>query len=463
MKPLIVLAGLLGLTAGAAWAQVPELYLTLDQAEQQTLETSPQLQGKVLELEAAKARADSYYGLLWPRLSLEAAWRYVTEVPSIQLPGPSAPEIALGDHVSYSVGPMISWNIWDSGGSYYAWQAVQAGLRAQEQELEGLRRELRLRVRLAYFQTQLAASQVGLLADALQLALAQYRDIRAQLRAGASSRIDALSSHQDVLNDLRQLRRARNDLGAAAHDLLGLTGSGLDLDLSLPVGADLVGRLPEQAEPPTVAIRMDPLPESLRRLEGAASAELDPDYPRVRQFLELAASARQAAAGLSAGHWPQIQIYGKTSLDYPNGPVLETIHQNTAGVNASWSLWEGGRVVNQVSVQERTALASEQYGAQAQRDLIQTWQKTRDRLGQLRAEQDLNGQAVAETDELAGLVYAAYRAGRANYLEVQSANYRALSAKVQQALTQAQMLIQLATLDSLSEPQQNDEAGGRGR
>lgn len=449
----LVLLMLIGGPVGAWAAGTPTLSLSLEEATDAAWRRSHRLQAKVFEVEAYRAREDAVGSVLWPRLSLEGTWRYVTEVPSLQLL-PGRPAVQFGDHRNYSFGPQLTWNLLDSGGTYFTWKATQALSRAKAEEADALRRELRLRACLAYFQTQLALARSGLLTDQLELARAQYRDIGRQVRAGQAGRIDLLSSHQEVIATERQLLQARTDLAGALRDLLDLTGSGADLDPSLPGEA---GTPPAAGASPTVLLALDPLDRSLAALEPTARAALDPRHPRAQAFLDLAEAGRRSADGLGSAHWPKVQVLAKTSWDYPNGPVLETVHQNTAAVNLSWSLYEFGRVVNQTKEQERTADFNEEQARQAGADLQLAWRKAQDQLAQARGLLDLDRQAVAETTELARLVYQAYRAGRSNYLEVQSANTRALAAKVQALHTKVQLLVQLATLESLAETGESAE------
>jgi outer membrane protein TolC len=438
--------------AARAQAALPEFSLGLTAAESQAEAHSPSLQAKQFELAAAQARADAQAAPLAPVLSLEGTWHYASVVPELHTPIPGFNNIALGDHVNYSVGPQLTWNLWDSGGTYYAWRAARSQLLAKQQDLAAARRELALRTRLTYFQTQLALSQVRLLSDALRLSLDEYRDIQAQAAAGASSRIDTLAGHQEVLNDQLQLRRARTALAGALRDLLNLTGGGQGLDVSWPLDGGQARDLPSLIEAPTVWVTLDPLEQSLARLAPAGEAKLDPDHPQARELLELADAAWQAAAGLSSGHWPRVQVYGRVSLDYPNGPVLERIQQDSAGVNASWTLWAFGRVVNQVAEQEGTARATERQAQQVKDDLEVAWQKAHDQLRQQRGDLELDAQAVKETADLARLIFQTYQVGRASHLEVETANYRALGAKIQQVFAQVQSLIELATLESLAVP-----------
>ncbi len=435
-----------------AWAEgPPTLHLTLEEATDAAWRRSHRLRAKTFEVEAYQAREDAVGSMFWPRLSLEGTWRYVSEVPSLQLV-PGRPPMQFGDHHNHSIGPQMTWTLLDSGGSYFVWKATQALSRAKAAEAEALRRELRLRTRLAYVQTQLALARSGLLTDQLALARAQYRDIGHQVRAGQAGRIDLLSSHQEVLATERQLRQARTELAGALRDLLDLTGTGADLDPSLPLET---GTAPTPGASPTVLLALDPLDRSLAALDPAAHAGLDPQHPRAQAFLELAEAGRRSADGLGSAHWPKVQLLARTSWDYPNGPVLETVHQNTAAVNLSWSLYEFGRVVNQTAEQQRTADLNEEQARQAAAELQLAWRKSRDQLAQARDLLDLDRLAVSDTEELARLVYQAYRTGRSGYLDVQSANTRALAAKVQAVHTKVQLLVHLATLESLA------ETGGR--
>jgi outer membrane protein TolC len=87
---------------------------------------------------------------------------------------------------------------------------------------------------------------------------------------------------------------------------------------------------------------------------------------------------------------------------------------------------------------------------QAKFDLWRDWNKAGDSLRSLEYQQDLNVTAVSETQELAGLTYGAYRAGTVRYLEVQTANFQALDAKIQAASNDVEILMQLSILSSLA-------------
>ncbi len=445
MKRVLIILLPTMILSTSAWGEGAMLRLSLEQAEAAACDFSPRLKAKNLELATAQARADSQFSLRWPKISLEADWRYVTEIGSIKLPFPGQPEVSLGDNQNYSIGPMLSWMAWDTGGRYFSWKAQQRRVRSRQEEVRALSREIKLETRLAYFKTQLVLEQVRLLGDALKLAQAQYRDIRRKVAAGASSRIDELSSHQEVLSRQRHLRSAGTDLAGAIRDILDLTGRNESIEEAL------AEKTSSWIDDPGVLIHWDALDESHQRLKQSAEARPDLNHPHAQRLASMAIAAEQTARGLGAGHWPRVMIAAKTSLDYPNGPILESVHQNMVGISASWDIFQGKRVFKQVEEQVRQAAAWKQQEIEVLRKLKLSWEKAQDRFKQLQDEQVFNRQAVRETDELAGLVYQAYKIGRSNYLEVQAVNLQALEAKTNSIRTRVQILIQLAVLDSLSE------------
>ncbi|MCB4756556.1 MAG: TolC family protein [Elusimicrobia bacterium] len=429
-------------------AGIPTLEIGLFQAEDEALRTSAQIQSARVELAAAHSQARSQFALLWPRLSLDATYRHISEVPSLQ-PAPTSPSIELGDNKNYSYGPTLNWQVWSSGGLYYSWKSLAALERAKAEELKNIERQVLLRTRLAYFQVQLALEQVRDLIDSLQLAQAQYKDIRLQQRAGSRSRIDALSAHQDVLSRRRQLRQARADLASNLRELFSLTQLGKNTDASLPIDEEDAEDLPADTEKPTLIIKLDPLNNSESYLKPAARGTPDENHPASQTLMEVAWAYRSAAGSAGSNHWPTLQLSARSSRDYPNGPIKESFTQNTLAASASWPLFESGRVANNVKEQKGREEASLKQRDQVLLNLQRDWDKAQDQLKGLRVQEEIIQQSVKETKELADLTYDSYQAGRSSYLEVQTANLRALDAHVQFAQTKVQILIQLAVLDAL--------------
>jgi outer membrane protein TolC len=406
--------------------------LELSKAERSALEASNLLKAGEAELAANDERNQAAYSLLWPRLALDGYDRYVTDVPEFRL-SPKLPAQRFGDNNAYSVGVGASWTFWDSGNALNLYRAQGLLRESKSEELEARRRDVRLRARLSYFQAQLMAERVRLLADSLKLSESQAKDIALRLQAGASSRIDSLASKNDVIVRSGQHRAAKADLAAALRDLFALTGLGGGAD---PAGLDF---------------KAQPFESSLAALSKAESAPLNPELPQLKALKASAEAARRQGAAYASGHWPKLQASARASYDYPNGPVLESIQQNTFMVSANWPLFSFGQVAGQVAEQDKLAESAELRAAASASDFRRDWLKSHDRLAALKDQKALDEQSAEATAQLYTLTYSAYQNGSSSYLEVQTAELRALESKVRLASTEAQMLIELALLSSLSE------------
>ncbi|MES2201046.1 MAG: TolC family protein [candidate division FCPU426 bacterium] len=436
---------------GAASPETGNAYFEIDLkgAEDAALQASSSLRASGLDLKASEERSFAAWTYLWPRLALDASDRYNTVVPEVKL-NPKGPAVKFGDNNSYSLGVGAAWTLWDSGNAWNLYRSLQAGTTARQAEYQARRRELLLKVRMGYFQAQLMAERTRVLADSLKLAQSQSHDIEVRLKAGASSRIDSLSARNEVLQRRAQYRQSRADLAAALRDLFALTALGDGLDPSVPALAG-TSSLPADTEAASLSLKMQSLEASLEALQKAEAASFNPELPQLAALKALARAARMQGDALASGHWPRVQLGARASLEYPNGPVLETIQQNSFNVSASWPIFAFGQISHQVKEQEDLAAAADARSTAMATELRRDWLKSHDRLKALKDQKSLDLQAVKETEGLLALVYRSYQNGSSSLLEVQTASLRALETKVRLASTQTQMLIELAVQSSLSE------------
>ena len=442
----------LALTALAGFAAAAPFELQLAKAESAALEASNLIQATELELKAADARGDAGFSLLWPRISLDGNDRYVTHVPTIQL-DPRQPPQKFGDNNNYSVGVGANWTFFDSGNALNLYRSLGLMRDSKSSELEAKRREVRLKARLSYFQTQLMAERARLLADSLKLSQSQARDIELRLKAGASSRIDSLASKDDVLLRRGQYRSARADLALALRDLFALTALGGELDPSVPQEASSADAAPADTEPATLTLKTQSLESSLADLAKAEDSPFNSRQPQLMMLQAAAQAARKQADAYNAGNWPTLKASARASYEYPDLPFppLETVQQNTFVVSGTWPIFAFGQISAQVKEQETLADAQDKRALALQSDLKRDWLKSHDRLKSLKDQKTLDESSVTETQDLYKLVYGSYQNGSSSYLEVQNAELRALESKVRLASTETQMLIELALLSSLSE------------
>ena len=441
---------LAALLAAPAAAQAPSFSLTMAEAETTARAHALDVKAAAEESAAARDLADEAFAPLLPLLTLDGYARYQAEVPSLALV-PGKPPFQAGTNRSTSIGPTLTWTLWDEGALLKTWRAQQASARSQEEAVRLVATRATEAARLAYVQVQLARERVLLLADSVALADAQYADIEKRLHAGAASKIDALSSHQEDIQRRKDFLSAQADLAGALRELLQLTGLGAGLDLARPVDVRVSTALAAGLPEPTLRVAFDSLadvPPALAALETAAGPA--PDHPGVLLYARQAESSRLSAGAASAGDWPKVQFQGAVAYEYPNSLLPESVLQKTVGLTASVPLFEGRRTSREADRRERAATAAERRRDLAVELLARDWDKARTALAALRDQQTLDATAVIESDELARLIYLAYQGGRRSYLEVQTYDLTALQAKVAAAQTRAQILIQLATLAQLA-------------
>ena len=96
------------------------------------------------------------------------------------------------------------------------------------------------------------------------------------------------------------------------------------------------------------------------------------------------------------------------------------------------------------------ASAAESQKEQRRTDLARDYAKARDLLESLKAQRSVGERNVREAQEVERLTYESYRAGKTNYLDVQSADLRLFEARVAAAQIESQILVQTARLDYLA-------------
>ena len=448
MRTTLFLLAIL-LTAGISPAAVPEYRMGFDEGVQAALAKSARLKAVEREQAAARQKSAGTMGVLLPRLSIDASYRQVTEVPEMALV-PGRPPVKFGDNNNWSVGPGASWTVWDWGSAYMGWRSIAALTDAKGEEAALTRRQIRLSASTAYCQVQVALEAARLLADSLKLAEEQYRDISRRLNAGSASKLDALLAHQDVLARQREFIQARTALGSALQDLFALTGTGEGLDTAFPVDATTAAAMPADVPAHSLIVAMDPMEVSATLLNESIRRRPDSQYPGVRFYSRMADSSRNAANGVLASNLPALSVSARATRDYPNGPVLEEINQRTWMAVVSFPVFEWGCRGREEWEQREKTKAYEERRNLAMVELLRDWRKASDALAGLDIQGGVNRQAAAETAELARLTYDAYKTGQARFTEVQAANLRALQARVQEVRTKAETLVQMAIIKSLS-------------
>ncbi|MGD9643318.1 MAG: TolC family protein [Elusimicrobiales bacterium] len=442
---LILIFLIMAAPAGAA-----ELSVTLRDSEARALEASNQYRAAKFAAEAAEAAARAAGAPLKPRLALEGSLRYVAEVAEIGMPAALGGARPLGDNWNYTLGPSAYWTLYDGGALGAGRSAARETAAARRAEAEQARRQTLLKARTAYFQLQLALERVYLIGETLQLSLAQLKDISLAAKAGTRSRLDEIRARQETLARRRDLVLARGGLGSALREFAFATGMTPPAYAALPLDARLAGRDLGGEQAAELYVRAEPYAEILGRLLPAADGELDSALPSVAALENSARAHRAAAGGYRAERLPRLQLGARSSLDYPNGPNLYSFWQNSASLSLNLPLFEGGRSAEKRRESELNAAAATERRDEAALLAEKDYRKALDSYAALMAEQAINIDALDDAEEAARLSYEAYKAGGATWLDVESANLKALQAKTTAATANAEILIKLAVLDSLT-------------
>ena len=232
-------------TLGALPLGAENLRLSLDDSIQAAQAYSPELKAAQLNVDAAAAHESAVKVGLLPHIGLDGHYNYIAQIiPPINLPPQFAQsfgvsQLDFGFHNNYSIGISANWDIIGGIGTWRQWQVATQQRKAAEAQLEDAQQNLKLKVRLAYFQTQLDETQLRLYGDALKLAQSQAHDLNNRYQGGSSSKIDWLTASDDELGQREAYRMAQVALAGALRDLFALTGEHQDADVSIPVdGAD---------------------------------------------------------------------------------------------------------------------------------------------------------------------------------------------------------------------------------
>ena len=432
------------------FAQTESLSLTLPQAEKRALTTSPRLKASFSDAEGAVEFAEAQYTSMLPKLSLEANYQHLGTVPTLATGPVRTP---LTTNSSYGIGPVLRYNLWDTGAARQNYKSFSLLALSRLEERKSVQNGLLANLRLAYLRVQLNLEELRLVSGSLELAKAQGKDVSNRFRAGASSRLDLVSSQRSVLNFDLQFKQKQAELTTSLRDLFSLMGEEKFTDLAHPG--------PEGIQPVTLVIKTDPLKVSASHENANSIPPPDQGQPQIKSLHLQAEAAELAAEGMKAKLYPTLQLIAAASLAYPNGPTPERINQTAVGVSLTLPLFLGDTnrplAAQKLKDAEATRFREDQLNSDIQRDFA----KGSDMLQSLYTQKTLAAQDVLQSEEVASLFYSSYKAGRNNLVDVQNANNQALQAKVTAARIDAQILSQIITLRSLSG--QNGLSGQSGK
>jgi outer membrane protein TolC len=289
---------------------------------------------------------------------------------------------------------------------------------------------------------QLALEEERLLNDSLALARKQDRDIEANFRAGAATKLDSLEAAREVLSYQLQFEQKQSEVASDFKSLLALIVG--------PQPPNVARAGPKGVPNLQMELDFDPLERSLNEASAWAAQAPTDEQPALKSQELLKRSAERMADGEKAAIYPTLQFTASAMYQYPDQINLQAVEQNSLVVSLSMPIFEGDRTRHLAAEQSKQAAAAAFNREQARVSLDRDYATSVDALQSLRAQQKMAELDVERSAETARLYYESYRGGKINLIDVQSANNRALLSKVNAARIDAQALAQVYGLQAIS-------------
>lgn len=418
-----------------------ELSLTLNQAEQRTLDSSDTLKAVKADLEFSEHQREAQFQSLLPKLSLTGNFQYNNYIPQISLVR-SGPSIPFGTHDTYSVGPTLTYTLWDGFSSKDSYHSANLLAEAKKEDQKNTNRQLLLSIRSSYVLVQLELEELKLIHGSLHLAQAQNRDVGLRYRAGSASKLDLVNSERSVLSYEIQFQQRQADLAIALKDLLSLLGDHETRDLSHPG--------PPNVPNVSYVVNLEPLAILLAKEKQNVQLHIDANHPRILSQKLQSESFDLSAKGISAKAGPTVQLAAGVQYTRPSMPNPPSFWQESVGVTVSLPLFLGDTSRAATAAARSQAEALRHRAEQTRIDIEKDFAKTQELLASLYDQQKLAYKDVKQSEEAAKLNYISYKSGKINYVDVQNANNQSLQSKVVATRIDAQILNQIALLKSLS-------------
>jgi outer membrane protein TolC len=405
------------LCGGAAAAQEAPLRITLEDAQARAIDASHRLaeararEALAQSVVAARQAADQ------PLVSVSAGYTRTNHVEEFIVPTPIGIARVLYPDVpdNYRTRLDLQWPVYSGGRTDALERAARAEASAASSDVAAARGDLRLEVARAFWALVTARATADVLEQGVTRAQANLADVRERFKVGLIPPNEVASAEAQESRQRMLLIEARNqrDLSSA--------------ELARMMGRDVAGASIEPLA--TLDAPLAPVAAATGLVEQARTARED------RRALERrieAAEHQQDAAGAAAR--PTIAIVSGFDYARPNPKIFPRTDRWDdawdAGVNVSWSLWDGGRTRAEVAQAAAATTAARQRLEEFDSMLGLEVRQRQLEIDSGRAAIVAAGDAVRAAAEARRVVGERYRAGVATQTEVLDADYALLQAEL---------------------------------
>jgi len=418
--------------------------LTLSACEKAALDNSPDIKTLSAQADAAEQAYKNISSSLYPSINFEANGSYVTEVPQINL-GPQ--NFKFGDNWGYSLGPVLYYTLFDYGARQDAGKSAKSAYEAAQAQLDWGRKNVLLSVRLAYFKVTADLENMFLLAGQLEVARRQSSDVKAAFNAGAKSDLDVYMADKQVMTLLSQINSARAETASDLRDLFEITVDDFGVNPSYPLDARLANTA--GLEPPSVLLSVDNVDAALENFNVYNYFDFDAAGPQLVAQDKMIEYYNRLASSYKSSLWPNVALKAGAYLEYPNGPLRESVFLGSGSLSVVVPLFEGSRTRSKAEEQRHNAAAASAQREQVFNNLKKIFDGAKDRLNSIKTEQKLAEQIIQNNKRTVDLTYSAYKAGNVTFLEVDTADNKLTEGKANLVNLKIENLTKLAVIASL--------------
>lgn len=409
------------------------LIFTLNEIETIMLNQSLDIKSKESEVTATQEKRHSLPSNYIPKISLEGSYKYLSEVPEINM-GPGR-TINFGDNKNYSIGPTLTMTLLDFNSKSHLQASLNKNVSAKKNEVLSLKSNVLFKTRYHYINLTFLLEKRKVIANSLKVANKQLKDVTSKRRFGSGSKIDLLTAQKEVHELESQFKEISFNIATEQSELFKVSfyqkikETDFETDQSYLESLDLIKN---------------------RFISYRYREYNDVDSSKIKTLKDQAESLESQASSISSQRYPKVNLFARTSLDYPNGPDLSQFNQNSVGVTISIPLFDGGEISHNVGEKQNQALALRLQVINEQRNLIESIQLLMKRIDNLTEQNEIIQKKIIESNEISELIYKSYQEGRATFIEVERANVKSREAKLNLSSNEYQITINLIQLANIA-------------
>jgi outer membrane protein TolC len=283
--------------------------LTLEQAYQKALESSPTLKRLQSRSQESTHKVEEAQSAGQPRAAIDMGYRYIT------------PELSFGAfpllvNNNYSAGVVLEQTLHNFGRLKWSTEAARLAQEASLQDIARERERIAFETALGYSRLYTAGSALEVARSRISARTALLHDLELRVKAGSSANFEKLVAEVALAEDEQKLLQAEQNQSTLKDQLLVRLGLPLTTNLEL----EPVKSLPEGPQPTIEAAWNDrPEMKALRIAQAAAKARIS---------LEESGSAPELTA--------------QSRFDVRNATAFQTSTQWSVGLQLRIPLWDGG-------------------------------------------------------------------------------------------------------------------------